>query len=145
MLRAVFMGALCFCLSGWAGVSPAVSQEKPAESRAVDPRFQPLIGTWEGGIKFAKSKSDESRTLVVEEKGGQLLGHYGIPGKKLEPVVLTAEAVGSRIKVSFRTSAGNNINLELARDNWLTGVFSVSGSGRSGGSPDRQMDLERKK
>jgi hypothetical protein len=129
-----------------AGLPPyaAASEDKLAEKTAVDPRLQPLIGTWEGRVRFAASKSDESRTLVIEDKDGQLRGRYGVTGKGLAPVDLSTAVVGSRVQVRFQTGAGNNVTLDLARDNWLTGTFVVT-SGRSGGSAERPIDLERKK
>lgn len=48
---------MCLALAGGTGLSPAVSQEKPAASTISDPRVQPLIGTWEGRVNFAKSES----------------------------------------------------------------------------------------
>jgi len=68
----VVVSAVCLALAGGAGLSPAVSQEKPAAITTIDPRVQPLIGTWEGRVKFAKSKSEESRILTITEKAGRL-------------------------------------------------------------------------
>jgi hypothetical protein len=141
----VVVSALGLALAGAAGLSPAVSQDKPAASTTIDPRVQPLIGTWEGRVKFAKSKSEESRVLTIMEKAGRLHAQYGVEGKKLEPVDLAVDAASSRLKVSFVTSAGNNVTLELAREGWLTGVFGLTGGARSGGSAERQIDFEKKK
>src|SRR5688500_13848606 len=97
----VVVSAVCLALGGGAGLSPAVSQEKPATSTTIDPRVQPLIGTWEGRVKFAKSRSEESRILTITEKAGRLHAQYGVESKKLEPVDLAVDAAGSRLKVSF--------------------------------------------
>jgi hypothetical protein len=137
--------AMWLVLLAWADVSPVMSQDKPSASKALDPRLESLIGTWEGRVRLATSKSDESRTLIVQEKDGQLGVRYGITGKRLDPVDLTVDAGGARLKVSFRTGPGNTVNLELARDDWLMGAFSLTGGGRGGGSQDRPMDLEKKK
>jgi hypothetical protein len=125
-------------------VQPAVSQEKQAESNALDPRLKLLIGTWEGRVRWAASRAEEGRILVIEEKAGQLEAKYGLPGQKLGPVSLSVDASGSRLKVSFTTGAGNPVALALERDDFLTGTFTLS-SGRGTGSADRPMDLQRKK
>jgi hypothetical protein len=86
-----------------------------------------------------------ARILTITEEAGRLHAQYGVGGKKLEPVDLAVDAAGSRLKVSFVTSAGNNVTLELARDGWLTGVFGLTGGGRGPGSAERQIDFEKKK
>jgi hypothetical protein len=141
----VVVSALCLALAGGAGLSPAVGQEKPAAGTAIDPRVQPLIGTWQGRVKFAKSRSEDSRVLTITERAGRLHAQYGVEGKKLEPVDLAVDPAGPRLTVRFVTSAGNNVILELAREDWLTGVFGLTGGGRGTGSAERQIDFEKKK
>jgi hypothetical protein len=86
--------AMWLVLLAWADVSPVMSQDKPSASKALDPRLESLIGTWEGRVRLATSKSDESRTLIVQEKDGQLGARYGITGKRLDPVDLTVDGGG---------------------------------------------------
>jgi hypothetical protein len=143
MAFAVASASLCFVAS--ASMPAAVGQEKAAESSVLDPRLKPLIGTWEGRVRWANSRAEEGRILVIEEKAGQLQAQYGLPGQKLSPVNLSVETSGSRLKVGFTTGAGNPVALYLEKDDYLTGTFTVSGSGRGGGSPERPMDLQRKK
>jgi hypothetical protein len=52
---------------------------------------------------------------------------------------------GSRLKVSFATGAGNAVNLELVKEDWLSGTFALTGGTRGGGSGERPIDLERQK
>jgi hypothetical protein len=122
-------------------IRDASAQEK---SPASDPRFQALIGVWEGRVQFRGRGETEDRILIIEERNGQLLAKYGIPGKTLEDVGLSVEFFeGSGPKVSFRTRAGNTISLVLIKEDWLSGVFVVARRGT--GTPERPMQLLRRK
>jgi hypothetical protein len=92
------------------------------------------------------SREEQGRTLVIRERGGQLDARFGIPGKNLERVVLSTEVDGGRPKISFKNSSGNAYTLELVKEDWLTGKMTLTGGTRgSGSSPDRPVELERKK
>jgi hypothetical protein len=141
----VTMAVLALGLTAWVAIPLAVGQDKPAEAGALDPKLKPLIGTWEGRVQFQSSRDEQSRILVIQERAGQLEGRYGIPGKGLERVVLSVEADTSRPKISFKTSAGHTVSLELVKEDWLSGTMVLTGGGRGGGSPNRPLELERKK
>lgn len=84
--------------------------------------------------------------LVIQEKAGQLEGRFGLPGKGLERIALSTDLDGGRPKVSFKLNNGNTYTLELAKDDWLSGKMTLTGGQRgSGSSPDRPVQLERKK
>src|SRR5262245_52533232 len=100
------------CLTGLVGSPPAVGQDNPAQSGALDPRLKSLVGTWEGRVELKTSMDEPSRVLVIQEKAGHLEGRFGIPGKGLERVVLSTEFDGSRPKISFKNKAGNTYDLE---------------------------------
>jgi hypothetical protein len=117
----------------------------PAQSDELDARLKPLVGTWEGRVRWQNSRAEEGRVLVIEEKAGQLQAQYGVTGQKLFPVNLSIDTSGSRLKVRFTTGAGNPVALMLEKDDYLTGTFTLSATGRSGGSSERPMDLQRKK
>jgi len=91
----------------------AVGDENSAQRNALDPHLKPLIGKWQGRVHSRSSKAGwHARTLVIEEKAGQLVARYG--GKQLDAVNLSVEIVESRLKVSFRTDDGKaNITLYL--------------------------------
>jgi hypothetical protein len=135
----------------WLGVTAsvatpvAVGQEKPAASDALDPRLKPLIGTWEGRVRFQSSKDEEGRVLVIREKDGQLEGRYGIVGKNPSRVALSVEAHEANPGVTFTTSNGHRVILQLAREDWLTGKYILGSVNRGAGSPERQIDFQRKK
>jgi hypothetical protein len=133
-----------FGLAAWAMV-PAIGQDKPAESGALDPRLKSLVGTWEGRVELKMSRDEQGRVLVIQERAGQLEGRFGLPGKGLERVVLSSEVDGGRPKISFKNSAGNFYSLELVKDDWLTGKMTLTGGTRGSTSPDRPVQLERKK
>jgi hypothetical protein len=60
--------------------------------------------------------------------------------------VLSTEVDGGRPKISFKNSSGNAYTLELVKEDWLTGKMTLTGGTRgSGSSPDRPVELERKK
>ena len=123
----------------------AVGQDKPSESGPLDPRLKPLVGTWEGRVELKMSREEQGRTLVIRERGGQLDARFGIPGKNLDRVVLSTEVDGGRPKISFKNSSGNTYTLELVKEDWLTGKMTLTGGTRGGSSPDRPVELERKK
>ena len=133
-----------FGLAAWATV-PAIGQDKPAEGGGLDPRLKSLVGTWEGRVELKMSRDEQSRVLVIQERGGQLEGRFGVPGKGLERVVLSSEVDGGRPKISFKNNAGNLYSLELVKDDWLTGKMTLTGGTRGASSPDRAVQLERKK
>jgi hypothetical protein len=133
-----------FGLAVWATV-PAIGQDKPAESGALDPRLKSLVGTWEGQVQLRESRSEQGRVLVIQERSGQLEGRFGVSGKGLERVVLATEVDGGRPKISFKVSSGNTYSLELVKDGWLSGKMTLTGGNRGGSSPDRPVELERKK
>jgi hypothetical protein len=134
-----------FGLAAWAAV-PALGQDKPAESNALEPRLKPLVGTWEGRVELKQSRDEQGRVLVIQEKAGQLEGRFGLPGKGLERIALSTDLDGGRPKVSFKLNNGNTYALELVKDDWLSGKMTLTGGQRgSGSSPDRPVQLERKK
>ena len=133
-----------FGLAAWATV-PAIGQDKPAESGALDPRLKSLVGTWEGRVELKMSREEQGRVLVIQERAGQLEGRFGLPGKGLERVVLSTDLDGGRPKISFKNNAGNLYSLELVKDDWLTGKMTLTGGTRGASSPDRPVQLERKK
>jgi hypothetical protein len=53
----------------------------------------------------------------VSERRGHFDSRFGVPGK----------------------------NLELVKEDWLTGKKTLTGGTRGGSSPDRPVELERKK
>jgi hypothetical protein len=106
-------------------------------SNALDPRLKSLIGIWEGRVL-----RHGARVLVITENEGQLVARYGIPGKNLGRVNLSTEMVGSLLTVSFVTGAGSNVELKLLEEDWLSGVFVLSGGLEFG---RRSMDLQRKR
>jgi hypothetical protein len=115
-----------------------------AKSNDLDSRLKPLVGTWEGRVRWQNSRAEEGRVLLIEEKAGQLQAQYGVTGQKLFPVNLSIDTSGSRLKVSFTSGAGNPVALMLETDDYLTGTFTLS-AGRSGGSNARPIDLLKKK
>jgi len=141
----VAVAVLVLGLTAWVAIPVAVSQDKPAESGALDPRLKPLIGTWEGRVQLQQSRDEQGRVLVIQERAGQLEGRYGLPGKGLERVVLSVELDGSRPKISFRNSAGNTVTMELVKEDWLSGTLVLTGGARGSSSPNRPIELERKK
>ena len=146
-MRASMMIAVAvavFGLAVWATV-PAVGQDKPADSGALDPRLKSLVGTWEGQVQLRTSREEPGRVLVIQERAGQLEGRYGVSGKGLERVALSVDVDGGRPKISFKTSAGNNVELELVKEDWLSGKMTLTGGQRGTGSPDRPFQMERKK
>jgi hypothetical protein len=116
-----------------------------AESNDLDPRLKPLVGTWEGRVRWQNSRAEEGRVLLIVEKAGQLQAQYGVTGQKLFPVNLSIDTSGSRLKLSFTTGAGNPVALMLEKDDYLIGTFTLSATGRSGGSNERPIDLQKKK
>jgi hypothetical protein len=76
---------------------------------------------------------------------GQLEGRFGLPGKGLERVVLSTELDGGWPTISFQVKNGNSYKLELVKEDWLSGTMILTGGNRSGQSPDRPIQLERKK
>jgi hypothetical protein len=133
-----------FGLATWATV-PALGQDKPAQSGALDPRLKPLVGTWEGRVEFRQSRVEQRRMLVIKEKAGQLEGRFGIPGKGLEQVVLAAALDTGRPQISFKVSSGNTFALELLKDDWLSGKMTLTGGSRGASMTDLPVQLERKK
>ena len=124
---------------------PAVGQDKPAESGALDPRLKPLVGTWEGRVELKQSREEQGRILVIQEKAGHLEGRFGPPDKGLERVGLATDLDGGRPNVSFKVKSGNTYVLELVKDDWLSGKMTLTGGSRGSTSPDRPVSLERKK
>jgi hypothetical protein len=61
--------------------APAVGQDKPAESGALDPRLKQLVGTWDARVELKQSRDEQGRVLVIKERAGQLEGRFGLPGK----------------------------------------------------------------
>lgn len=133
-----------FGLAAWA-TAPAIGQDKPAASGALDPCLKSLVGTWEGRVELKTSMEEPGRVLVVRERAGQLEGRFGIPGKGLERVVLSTDFDGGRPKISFKNKAGNTYTLELVKEDWLSGKMVLSGGGRGTSVTDRPVQLERKK
>lgn len=70
----------------------------------------------------SRIEKEQGRVLVVRERAGQLEGRFGLPGKGLEQVVLSTDL-----------------------EDWLSGKMTLTGGNRSGNSPDRPVQLERKK
>lgn len=93
MMIAVAVAA--FGLAAWATV-PAIGQDKPVESGALDPRLRPLVGTWEGRVELKQSREEQGRVLVIQEKAGHLEGRFGPPDKGLERVGLATDLDGGR-------------------------------------------------
>src|SRR4030095_1807343 len=124
-----------FGLAAWATV-PAIGQDKPVESGALDPRLRPLVGTWEGRVELKQSREEQGRVLVIQEKAGHLEGRFGPPDKGLERVGLATDLDGEN---------GNTYALELVKDDWLSGKMTLTGGSRGSTSPDRPGSLEGKK
>jgi hypothetical protein len=120
-------------------------QEKQQEQGASGAHVHALVGTWEGGIQFyGPVRGGDERTLVIAERGGRLEASYGITGRELRPVDLSVESVqASGPQLMFRTSEGGVIRLRLVKEGWLQGVYRIAR--RSGGSPERLMQLLRTK
>jgi hypothetical protein len=143
-LMALSVEVVCLGLTAWVVVPSAVGQEESVERKVLDPRFQPLVGTWEGRVQFRSSETrDKDRVLVIEERAGELEAKYGTPGKRLTRVALSVEVIQSTIRVSFRTGGGSNITLSLVKDDRLSGVFVISFHGP--GLRERSMELQRKR
>jgi hypothetical protein len=98
-----------------------------AESNDLDPRLKPLVGTWEGRVRWQNSRAEEGRVLLIVEKAGQLQAQYGVTGQKLFPVNLSIDTSGSRLKLSFTTGAGNPVALMLEKDDYLIGTVHPLG------------------
>ena len=146
-MRASMMSAAAMAVFGltvWATI-PAVGQNKPAEIGALDPRLKSLVGTWEGQVQLRTSREEQGRVLVIQERAGQLEGRFGVAGKGLERVALSVDVDGGHPKLSFKNSSGNTVELELVKENWLSGKMVLTGGSRSGNSPDRPLQMERKK
>src|SRR6266478_8830424 len=122
-------------------VPVVVSQEQPAVKHSLNPRFQPLIGTWEGRVPSAGREERQEHVLVISENAGQLEARHGHPGGRLRRVDLSVDLVESLVRVRFRTHAGHNVTLNLIRDDWLSGVI-VKSAGRGPGTPERKIQLE---
>jgi hypothetical protein len=129
----IVVAVAAFGLAAWATV-PAIGQDKPVESGALDPRLRPLVGTWEGRVELKQSREEQERVLVIQEKAGHLEGRFGPPDKGLERVGLATDLDGGRPKVSFK----------LVKDDWLSGKMILTGGGRGTSATDRPVQLERK-
>lgn len=140
----IVVAVAVFGLAAWATV-PAIGQDKPVESGALDPRLRPLVGTWEGRVELKQSREEQERVLVIQEKAGHLEGRFGPPDKGLERVGLATDLDGGRPKVTFKLKNGNTYVLELVKDDWLSGKMTLTGGSRGSTSPDRPVSLERKK
>src|SRR5256885_4850395 len=127
MIRALAVTAGCFLSS----VGIVIGQETPPPMTILDPRFRPLIGTWEGRLPNVE------HMLMISETAGQLDAIHGQPGRKLRPVNLSVDLVESRVRLRVQTISGNDVTLYLIRDDWLSGVFTIS-AGRTPGSPERK-------
>ena len=96
-------------------------------------------------MRWQTSRSDEGRTLVTQENGGEIEANYGITGKGLDPVALTVEAWASSIRISFKTSSENTVILLLVNEDWLSGTMVLTGDRGGSDLVNRPMDLQRKK
>ena len=145
-MRASMMIAVAVAVFGLTARAtlPAIGQDKPVESGALDPRLRPLVGTWEGRVELKQSRDEQGRVLVIQEKAGHLEGIFGPPDKGLERVVLATDLDGGRPKVSFKLKNGNTYTLELVKDDWLSGMI-LTGGRRGTSATDRPIQLERKK
>jgi hypothetical protein len=112
-----------------------------------------LVGTWQGEVQqLMKKGGDPVLTLIissVKQEGGKWVADARLGGAdaaKTRPVSIDIDTSGSKPSLRFKGAAGAEYNLNLFGDKELVGTatLTTAQAGRSTGSRDRSVKLEKK-
>ena len=111
-----------------------------------------LVGTWKGELQALTKKGDPVLTLIissVKQEGGKWVADARLGGAdaaKTRPVNIDIDTSGSKPSLRFKGAAGAEYNLNLFGDKELVGTttLTTTQAGRSTGSRDRSVKLEKK-
>ncbi len=131
--------ALASC-AGLATLSPAPDDALILPEAELETSLAPrLVGRWEGEVDMTLPE----RILLipsVRREGGRWLveAQYGVTGVNLNPVPVTLDTSGGRVRLRFVSQLGSPVTLTLGRDDHLRGALRVASE-----SHDRAMTLKR--
>jgi len=93
-----------------------------------------LVGKWEGQLDVSGLTGvgfPPERTLIIESVRGEsgewvVEGKYGVTGRRLFPVNVGVETVGSEIILRFVTAENARVKLTLLKEKYLDGQVERS-------------------
>jgi hypothetical protein len=111
-----------------------------------------LVGTWKGELQTLTKQGDPVLTLIissVKQEGGKWVADARLGGAdaaKTRPANIDIDTSGSKPSLRFKGAAGAEYNLNLFGDKELVGTATLTSAqaGRSTGSRDRSVKLEKK-
>ncbi|HUP38365.1 MAG TPA: hypothetical protein VNC82_23290 [Candidatus Limnocylindria bacterium] len=111
-----------------------------------------LVGTWKGELQTLTKQGDPVLTLIissVKQEGGKWVADARLGGAdaaKTRPVNIDIDTSGSKPSLRFKGAAGAEYNLNLfgGKEPVGTATLTSAQAGRSTGSRDRSVKLEKK-